>query len=536
MQKNFLFAIIFSLIFLLFSNTFTNKNTAPQQHVNSEIESEENEIGDLPDLEIKSKVFEGKINLKGLKITKTKLLEYKESVGSTKNVEILTDTESKNQCFVNFGFTGSGLHLPNRKTTWTPDHYTLTETTPVTLTWTNDDGLIFKIHLSIKSDYLISAKMTVDNQTKNTYDISGYALINKSYNSSELTSNNISHEGMTGVINEKLEEYSYSTLKDDKEKVISDTKIDWFGISDKYWMIAVIPSKERLYNLGMQYDFIKQKDKIQLDITTKKLKLEPQSNIEINYDLFLGPKKFQILEEYKYKSDIKLFDRAIDFGWLYPITKPIFLLLNYLNRYIGNFGISILVLTFLIKTLMFGITNKANKSMQAIKRIQPEIENLKTKYANDKLQLNKEILHLYKIHKVNPFMGLVSMLVQVPIFFGIYKVLYVTIEMRHAPFIWWIKDLSAPDPTNIFNLFGLLNYNIPSYLHLGALPIMMSATMYVQQLFMPAQDPVQAKIMKFLPLIFLFTFSNFPAGLLIYWTFSNLIEITQKLIIRHDKL
>lgn len=538
MRQNFLFAVIFSVIFIFFSNFFTPK---PANHIEK---SESIEIVDDSKIDpkyllpIKTKTLVGELNLKGLKINKIKLLNYKETIDGTENVEILTDKNDENSYFINFGFAGSGIELPNRNTIWKiktdSNNNELSENNPIVLTWTNENNLTFEVTLTAIDDYLINADLTVSNPTKNTYDISSYILLNRSYDENKLALSQISHEGLTGSIEGKLEEYSYSSIKSDKEKIISDTSIDWFGMSDKYWMAAIIPSRDKLHKVDIQYDFVRQKDKIQASVMTKRIKLEPEDKIKTNFNLFLGPKDFHILEKYREQFNIKLFDRVIDFGWLYPITKPIFLALVFINKYVGNFGFSILILTLLIKILVFGITNKAYKSMQAIKNIQPEIENLKQKYANDKLQLNKSILDLYKLHKVNPFIGLLSIIIQIPIFFGIYKVLYVTIEMRHAPFVWWIKDLSAPDPTNIFDLFGLISYDLPSFLHLGALPILMSFTMYIQQTFTPVQDPIQAKIMRFLPLIFLFTFNNFPAGLLIYWTFSNLFGIVQQMLLKRN--
>lgn len=541
MPKNFLLAFSMSFIIILSWNLLKNKNTTENstaivktQESNAVANNEFEDSGPSL-LKIDTKVFVGEISLRGLRVTHINLNDYKENINSNKTVSVLTDQKSEEPYFINFGFNGSGLILPNNKTLWKANKEVLSEDSPVELSWKNKAGVIFTVDLKIQDDYLLMSEMKVHNPTENTFELSMYCLINKSYNHDSIVSNSILHEGIIGVFDSKLEEYSYNYIKDQKNQNFLDSKVNWFGITEKYWLVAIIPNSNNLYNSGMQYDFVNGADKIQVNISTKQLKLEPNETIKTEYNIFVGPKKFNILDNYEKKYNIKLFDRAIDFGWLYFITKPLFLLLIFINNYLINFGVSILVLTLVLKILMFGITNKAYQSMQKMKDIQPKIDQLKEKFPNDKIQLNKEIFELYKKNNINPFIGLLSILIQIPLFFGIYKVLYVTIEMRHAPFFGWVKDLSSVDSSNIFTLFGLFDHSF-TFLHLGLWPILMAISMYIQQFFTPIQDPTQAKIMKFLPLIFLFTFANFPVGLLIYWTFSNLISIIQQYLIKRSSI
>jgi YidC/Oxa1 family membrane protein insertase len=279
----------------------------------------------------------------------------------------------------------------------------------------------------------------------------------------------------------------------------------------------------------MKYSLRNGYDQYQIDFVTQNQELEPASTFSINHNLFLGAKKVKLLDDYEKKYDIILFDRAIDFGWFYIITKPLFNALNFFYTLVGNFGLSILIVTFLIKLLLFGLSNKSYKTMNKMKQLQPEIENIRTLYGEDKMKINQATMALYKERNINPLNGCLPILLQIPIFFSIYKVLNVTIEMRQAPFYGWINDLSSQDPSNIFNLFGIIDWTPPSFLHIGLWPIFMAISMYVQQKFNPpAQDPVQQKVMQFMPLMFLFMFGNFPAGLLIYWTWNNLLSILQQ--------
>jgi YidC/Oxa1 family membrane protein insertase len=342
---------------------------------------------------------------------------------------------------------------------------------------------------------------------------------------------NILHQGMIGAIKGELQEYTYDKIKDEKKHSFNG-EVNWLGITDKYWLAAFVPDQLESYIANYNFAIKQGKDKYQSDFITNEKLIEGGGSFELTHQLFAGPKKVDLLDKYEEKYNIKLFDRAIDFGWFYILTKPIFNAMNYFYSYVGNFGISIMIVTILIKLAMFTLANKSYRSMKKMKKLQPEMERLKQLYADDKARLNQEVMLLYKKEKINPVSGCLPLLVQIPVFFSIYKVLYVTIEMRHAPFFGWIQDLSAPDPTTIFNLFGLLPFTPPSFLMLGVWPLFMALTMFLQQRMSPQPtDPVQAQVMKFMPLMFLFMFSGFPAGLLIYWSWNNILSIVQQFYI-----
>ena len=355
-----------------------------------------------------------------------------------------------------------------------------------------------------------------------------YGLINRKYIAVEKAVN-ILHQGPIGCIDENLKEYSYDDIKDKKSEKFAASKVDWIGITDKYWLSSLIPDKSSNYSSNFNYALKQGTERYQVDFISPVQIIKPGENFSIKSRIFAGAKKVDLLDKYEKQYDIKLFDRAIDFGWFYIITKPVFYAMNFFYGYVGNFGVSILIVTVIIKLLMFTLANKSYRSMKKMKNLQPEIDRIKNLYSDDKARLNQEIMALYKKKKVNPVAGCLPILVQIPVFFSIYKVLYVTIEMRQAPFYGWIKDLSAPDPTTIFNLFGLLPFSLPSFLMIGAWPILMAITMFLQQKMSPEPaDPMQAQVMKFMPLIFLFMFSSFPVGLLIYWSWNNILSIIQQ--------
>ena len=336
------------------------------------------------------------------------------------------------------------------------------------------------------------------------------------------------HEGAIGVFDNKLEEIKFEKL-DDKTFKFSDSDHGWFGFSDKYWLTAIIPEDSTTISTKFLSYEINEEKRYQTDAIIN-------NDLDDNYSkihFFAEAKKLKLLDYYQNKYNIKLFDRAVDFGVLYFITKPIFVALNYLHSLVGNFGIAIILLTIFIKILLFPLAYKGFKGMNKLKDLQPEMTRLKKSCGSDSAKFQKSIVELYKKEKVNPISGCLPILLQMPIFFALYKVLYVTLEMRHAKFYLWIKDLSAADPTNIFTFFGLLSWNPPSFFHIGVLPIVMALTLYFQQMLNPQPaDPTQAKVMRFLPLIFLFMFASFPSGLVLYWSCSNILSITQQLLIK----
>jgi YidC/Oxa1 family membrane protein insertase len=474
---------------------------------------------------------EGSISLKGARIDDLRLKEYKQTIGlDSPNVELLSPSSTKDAYFVEIGWisTDDNAKLPNSDSIWTSDRTTIKEGEVINLSWINQDDVRFIITISLDNNYLFDIKQRIENNTTKPLLVQNYALINKNL-PDKIQSYNILHEGPIGYIDNKLEEESFEKIKDKKKKSFKDGEVSWIGLTDKYWLVSFIPDRDIHYKSNFSFAIKNGIDKFQVDLLTNPEIVSSNSSTDKTYKLFAGAKKLSLLEKYQKDYDIKLFDRSVDFGSLYIITKPLFYALDYIYKYTGNFGVSILIITIILKLFMFGFANKSYRSMKKMKELQPQIESIKELYGEDKVKYNQELMSLYKKQNVNPLSGCLPIIIQIPIFFAIYKVLYVTIEMRQAPFFGWIQDLSAPDPTNIFNLFGFLPFAPPTFLHLGAWPIFMVITMFLQQkMSPPPSDPAQAQVMKFIPFMFLFMFGNFPAGLLIYWTWSNLLSIIQQ--------
>ncbi|MCC8399721.1 MAG: membrane protein insertase YidC [Rickettsia endosymbiont of Platyusa sonomae] len=482
-------------------------------------------------IRINSELLSGSIALKGLRFDDLILLKYKQDLSpDSKPVVLFAHSQSEEAYFAEIGWFNkdSSIILPDSETLWQADNDQLTPTNPVNLSWINKDGVKFLVTISMDSNYLFTIDQTTVNDSKEPISVQYYGLINRKYIGKE-KSVNILHQGPIGVIDGRLKEHSFDDLKDKKTEKFPQTVVDWVGITDKYWLASLIPDKANMYSSNFNYAIKNGVEKYQVDFISSTHTIEVGQKLTISQRLFAGAKKVDLLDKYEKQYNIKLFDRAIDFGWFYIITKPVFNAMNFFYHYVGNFGISILIVTVIIKLLMFTLANKSYRSMKRMKNIQPEVERIRALYADDKMRLNQEVMALYKREKVNPLAGCLPIIVQIPVFFSIYKVLYVTIEMRQAPFFGWIKDLSAPDPTSIFNLFGLLPFACPSFLMIGVWPIFMALTMFLQQRMSPEPaDPIQAQVMKFMPLVFLVMFSSFPAGLLIYWSWNNILSIIQQ--------
>jgi len=489
------------------------------------------EVNQAPRIKIDSSSLTGSISLKGLRFDDLTLKKYKQDLSANSpEVILFSPSNTENAYFAEIGWVSnlSSVKLPDNETVWNSDSEILTPDKPVNLFWVNEDGVKFSVTITLDEDYLFTIEQTIVNNSNQEFSIQSYGLINRKYTAIEKAVN-ILHQGPIGAINENLKEYSYDDIKDKKSEKFAVGKVDWIGITDKYWLASLIPDKSSNYSSSFNYAVKQNVERYQVDFISPVQVVQSGESFSLKGRLFAGAKKVDLLDKYEKLYDIKLFDRAIDFGWFYIITKPVFYAMNFFYKYVGNFGVSILIVTVIIKLLMFTLANKSYRSMKRMKNLQPEIERIKSLYGDDKARLNQEIMALYKKEKVNPVAGCLPILVQIPVFFSIYKVLYVTIEMRQAPFYGWIKDLSAPDPTSIFNLFGLLPFSLPSFLMIGAWPILMALTMFLQQRMSPEPaDPVQAQVMRFMPLIFLVMFSSFPAGLLIYWSWNNILSIIQQ--------
>lgn len=501
---------------------------------NSEIEVlERNDaIAAVPRVSIKSKAVSGSISLKGLRFDDLTLLSYRQELDeNSPSVNLFSPSNSDQGYFAEIGWwsTDKSITYPDSSTIWQTDKPELSAGQSVNLSWESPEKVLFKVTISLDENYMFTIKQATYNKSGRPISTQYYGLINKDHEEKPDNVVNILHQGMIGAVAGQLQEFSYDKIKDSKKESFPKGELNWFGITDKYWLAAFIPDSAEHYSANYNYALKAGRDKYQADFISSSKLIEPDGSYELTHHLFAGAKKVDLLDKYESQYNIKLFDRAIDFGWFYILTKPIFNAMNFFYKYVGNFGISIMIVTVIIKLLMFTLANKSYRSMKKMKKLQPQMERLKELYADDKARLNQEVMQLYKKEKVNPVSGCLPLLVQIPVFFSIYKVLYVTIEMRHAPFFGWIKDLSAPDPTTIFNLFGLLPFTPPSFLMIGVWPLIMAGSMYLQQKMSPQPaDPVQAQVMKFMPLMFLFMFSGFPAGLLIYWSWNNLLSIVQQ--------
>jgi YidC/Oxa1 family membrane protein insertase len=482
-------------------------------------------------IRISSELLSGSIALKGLRFDDLTLLKYKQDLSpDSKPVVLFAHSQSEEAYFAEIGWfnKSGGTIFPDSETLWQTDNDELTPTKPVNLSWINKDGIKFLVTISMDSNYLFTIDQTTVNDSKQPISVQYYGLINRKYIGKE-KSVNILHQGPIGVIDGRLKEYSFDDLKDKKTEKFLQGVVDWVGITDKYWLASLIPDKVSMYSSNFNYAIKNGVEKYQVDFISSTHTIEVGQKLTISQRLFAGAKKVDLLDKYEKQYNIKLFDRAIDFGWFYIITKPLFNVMNFFYHYVGNFGVSILIVTVIIKLLMFTFANKQYRSMKRMKNLQPEVERIRALYADDKMRLNQEVMALYKREKANPFAGCLPLILQIPVFFSIYKVLYVTIEMRHAPFFGWIKDLSAPDPTSIFNLFGLLPFACPSFLIIGAWPIFMALTAFLlQRMGQQPADPIQAQVMKFMPLVLLVMFSSFPAGVVIYWSWSNILSIIQQ--------
>jgi YidC/Oxa1 family membrane protein insertase len=492
--------------------------------------SRDERVEQHPRVRIDTNAVHGSVNLRGLRIDDLTLASYHETPDETSpEVSLLSPAGGKDSYFAEFGWlpASQGVATPTASTEWQVEQETLTASRPLVAKWDNGAGLIFSQTIASKDDYLFAVEQQVRNDSDKPVTLYPYGLISRTYAD---TGQHIYilHEGPIGVFDQALTEVDYEALRDDGKQSFTSTN-GWLGITDKYWLTTLIPNKEARMTASMAYLQSNGQDKYQIDYRGDAVTVNPGETITITNHLFAGAKKVALLDRYGEQLGIPLFDRAVDFGMLYFLTKPIFLALTYFNSLLGNFGLAIMLLTVCIKILLFPLANKSYVAMSQLKILMPKITTIRERYADDKIKMNQEIMELYKREKVNPASGCLPLVLQIPVFFALYKVLYVTIEMRHAPFYGWITDLSAPDPTTIFNLFGLIPWDPPTMLHIGAWPIIMCITMVIQQHFNPKPtDPTQAMVMKWLPYIFLFVFASFPAGLVIYWAWNNTLSVMQQ--------
>ncbi|MDH5189066.1 MAG: membrane protein insertase YidC [Rhodospirillaceae bacterium] len=480
---------------------------------------------------INSNNIKGSISLKGGRIDDVVLKNYNVELHEENNkVRVLSPKGQIGSYFAEYGWVGKGFangELPGADTKWQSDGGVLSETNPVTLSWDNGQGLKFSRTIAVDKDYMFTVTQTVENNSPKPIALNAYALLSR-WGTPEVTGYFILHEGLLGVLDDTLTEIDYSDLIDTKISEAPTTG-GWVGITDKYWLAAIVPDQKTPVNTRFVHRKDGEIDKYQADFLGPQLVIQPGSSTSSQSRLFAGAKEVILLDRYTDKEGVARFDLAVDFGWFYFMTKPIFYALNFFHSALGNFGLGILLLTVMIKLAFFPLANKSYKAMAKMRELQPEIKVLQERYKEDKTQLNQQMMALYKKKGANPAAGCLPIVVQIPVFFALYKVLFVTIEMRHAPFYGWIHDLSAPDPTTIFNLFGLIPFTPPSFLMIGVWPLLMGISMWAQQKLNPQPtDPIQAKVFMFLPIFFTFLLAPFPAGLVIYWAWNNSLSILQQ--------
>jgi len=475
---------------------------------------------------IENNNLSGSISLRGALIDDIILKNYRETIDkNSKPIILLSPKKSDEGYFVESGWATakSDIKVPDNNSVWQiKEGKKLTPNSPVTLEWNNREGIIFSKKIELDNKYLFKITETIKNDKNKAIELFHYSQITK--NTKPTTENfYILHEGLIGVVDKNLKEETYSTIE--KEKKTYSGKSGWFGITDKYWMSAIIPESGKSFKGEYSYANSYKANFIISEPTIA----NPQKSVSNTLKIFIGAKEVYPIDDYTDKEKIDRFDLSIDWGWFYFITKPLFFVIDYIFKIVGNFGVAIIILTIIVRILFFPLNNYSFKSMAKMKVLQPEMLRIKELYKDDVKRTQQEMMALYKREKVNPLSGCLPILIQIPIFFAVYKMLFVTLEMRHAPFFGWIKDLSAADPTTIFNLFGLIPWNPPSFLMIGVWPILMGITMYLQQKLNPTPpDPIQAKIFAFFPLILTIMLATFPSGLVVYWTVSNVLTMAQQ--------
>jgi len=546
--KNIIAAISLSAAVIILYSLFF----APTPQERKQIQSEKNitsESTDAPSLEQNEQVskisrteaisevnrilFEndsvkGSISLTGSSIDDLTFKKYTKTLNGKDNIVLLNPKKDKNGYFVETGWVtaNKNIKIPNSKTIWKIEgNNKLTPNSPVKLIWTNDDNIKFEKKISIDNQYLFTINQTIINNSNKTYNFYTYGQIIRN-EAPEVTNFYILHEGLLGVFDDQLIEEDYDDIEEKKYSV--DAEAGWLGITDKYWITSLIPEEEKKFRAVFDY---KNKFKAYF-IETNATEVGANETKSNNIKIIIAAKEVDIIDGYAESLNINKYDLAIDWGWFYFIVKPLFFAIDYFFKLTGNFGIAIILITACIRLAFFPLANYSFRSMAKMKVLQPEMTRLKELHKEDKMKLQQEMMALYKKEKVNPLSGCLPIFIQIPFFFAIYKMLFVTIEMRHQPFFGWIKDLSERDPTSIFNLFGLIPWDPPSFLLIGAWPVAMGVTMFFQQKLNPTPpEPVQAKIFMFFPLFLTVILAPFPSGLVIYWTVNNVLTMAQQYVI-----
>ncbi|WP_293452009.1 membrane protein insertase YidC [Planktotalea sp.] len=509
-------------------------------------------VADAPRIAIETDRLKGSISLLGGRIDELALKDYHVTVDDTSPiVDLLSPVGGTNPYYALYGWApGAGLafeEVPGPNTIWSATSGAiLTANTPVTLTWNNDAGLEFTRQIAVDENFMFAVTQSVENTGAGTVSLAPYGILARHGEPQDLKNFFILHEGLVAMADGELSEIDYSDMPDfemnanegARAEVTHVAEQGWIGFTDHFWMTTLIPAPGP-YKATAKYD--ESRDIYQTETVLPTQKLAPGATATATTQLFAGAKEWETIRNYE-KAGVEGFIDSIDWGWFFFFTKPIFAVLHYLNAFIGNMGWAIIGLTFLIKLVLFPLAYKSNVSMAKMKALQPEMEKIKERAGDDKQKLQQEMMAMYKKEKVNPASGCLPILVQIPIFFSLYKVIFVTLELRHAPWIGWITDLSAPDPSSILNLFGLLSFTPPeagsilAIFSLGILPILLGISMWMQQKLNPAPtDPTQAMIFAWMPWVFMFMLGTFASGLVIYWIANNTITFTQQYLIMRSQ-
>tara|TARA_B100001057_G_scaffold446113_1_gene484364 strand:- start:170 stop:1849 length:1680 start_codon:yes stop_codon:yes gene_type:complete len=532
--------VLYSLFFMP-EKTVTSKNLSEKNKIEQNTDapsldqketikqiSRDDALKESQRIKFENQSISGSISLKGAAIDDLTFKNYNTTLESNEKVTLLGPRNTENGYLIESGFVTSdkNIDIPNPDSVWSLiGNKKLTEQSPVKLSWSNSQGITFEKEISLDDKYLFTIKQSVINSTNNKYDFYSYGQIIRN-KIPEISNFYILHEGLIATLDDELIEEDYDDIQEKKFSRISQK--GWLGIGDKYWITSLIPPKKKEFKTTFDY-----KEKFRANfIATEPLELNSKSKVQEKLQIIVAAKRVDIIDGYAESLEIDKFDLAIDWGFLYFITKPLFFGIDYFFKLLGNYGLAIIAITICIRLAFFPLANFSFRSMAKMKALQPEMVRLKELHKDDKMKLQQEMMALYKKEKVNPMSGCLPILVQIPVFFALYKVLFVTIEMRQMPFFGWIQDLSERDPTSLFNLFGLLPYDVPSFLVIGAWPIAMGVSMWIQQKLNPAPtDPMQAKIFMFFPLFLTVILAPFPSGLVIYWTINNILTMAQQVFI-----
>ncbi len=550
-NKNVFVAIALSMSVLLFWGAFFETPKKPIDPKNNQKVEQKSEAGSIAPtinqptivknvsredsikkdkrIKIENNSIVGSINLKGAQIDDISFKNHKQKVEGDKNIIFLNPAETENGFYIETGWTsiGSKIKIPTKESVWSvKGNNILSENSPIVLQWNNGEGIVFEKKIELDNKYLFRITQQVRNNSNSSIDLYPYAQMTRNKIPDDIQNFYIQHEGFIGVFDDELKEDDYDDIKE--KKIVRESNEGWLGITDKYWMTAFVPEKGKNFKSTFLYDNGYKANYIINEPTTIN-----KSSTGINQlRLFVSAKEVETIDGYAADQNINKFDLVIDWGWFYFFTKPLFFIIDYLFKISGNFGYAIVLLTVAIRLIFYPLANFSFKSMAKMKAVQPEMMRLKELHKDDKVKLQQEMMSLYRKEKINPASGCLPVLIQIPFFFAIYKMLFISLEMRHQPFFGWIKDLSAADPTTIFNLFGLIPWDPPSFMIIGIWPILMGASMWVQQKLNPAPaDPIQAKIFAFFPLFLTIILASFPSGLVVYWTVNNILTIAQQYVI-----